>query len=563
MRFIANLLLFAAFCSTPAALCAAAATDSDSANTLLTSANPLLYDGENNNRSYMEAAIAYSDALVWYESQNDSSTARQLQAAIYWCRHKASDDSIAAIQAENLLDPSKLESLNRVNTLFNTPVSVDKAKEYFDFAGSFAENNPKSYYMSAMLYFEVSERFFAQQQGRDAKERMDHLLRNYNKNLRKERISKDDLVVITTNTVTTEATKAASVRAPVPSETALKNGIDAIHDIYKSDYATSKSRAELVAKLVKEANKSENDPASVYALLYEARELAINAKNVLQVLEITDQLASLYEVVDLKAEKKQALLKIRGQFIVNSLIRLLDEPDEAGANFSVGMWYAKEHEEWHSALPYLAKGTDVAYAEAAKSELAPKTLAADIIATADMWYDLGKRSSSIKESFWRHALSLYETARPQITGLPAAVLDKRITELVAYLPIGPNTDYDKLTVTQWEKLNGKTYSVNAANDRLNTGLKLRDGQKVRVVPHPADTWNITDGRDLVINTTYKGRSMRKNGSIGELLCSVGSGEEQQIGIVSGIGEITLFPSLPRGKKARASGAIRVKIIPVN
>jgi hypothetical protein len=280
------------------------------------------------------------------------------------------------------------------------------------------------------------------------------------------------------------------------------------------------------------------------------------------VLQLTEEIANAYEGVQVIEEKKQQLTKIKGASITTSLIKVLDEPEDPAANAAVGRWLATSEQEWDMALPYLAKGSDAQFAVIAQAELAQKILATEFVAVADQWYDLGKRNSYLKESIWRHALSIYETVRPQLTGLMAAVVDKRLVELVEYLPLGPDTNYDKLTVSQWGKLKGTIIPVDAARHQINTGISLKDGQQLRLVPHPTDTWRISDGRDITIDTTYKGQSMRKNGSVGELACTVGNGKEQQAGIITGIGEIVLYPSLPRGRNIISSGIIRVKILPV-
>ncbi len=560
MCFWPKILLLAACAVSPAALWAAIANDQASAIALIKAANPSLFTGDKNNKNYLAAAIAYADALPWYESQNDTSNVRQLQAAIYWCRYKTTNATIDSFQAENLLAPDVLNTLDRVNLFFITPVVANSEKDYTNFAQSFIEKNPRHAFMGALLYFEISQRFLAQPETDQAKQRMEQLFARHDRMLSKNIISKNDLIF---ELAPAEATASPITRASVPSESTLKISIEAIHELYKSDYASIKGRAGLVVKLMRQAQQEENDLSSVYALLFEARELSISSKDTFKVLEICDLIANQFEIVDSIADKKSALSKIRGQSIVTSLIKLLDDTDDPGANLSVGMWYAKELQEWELAIPHLAKGSDAAYAEAAKAELAQKSDTADFIAVADTWYEMGKRNSTIKESFWRHALSLYENVRPQVNGLQAAVVDKRIVELTAYLPIGPNTNFDKLTVGQWEKIKAPIIIVDASQGRTQTGIVLRDGQQIRVVPHPTDTWHITALRRPTIDTTYKGQSMRKNGSVGELTCKVGEGEEQQSGIVTGIGEITLFPMLSGVRRPKASGTIRVKIMPVS
>ncbi len=94
-----------------------------------------------------------------------------------------------------------------------------------------------------------------------------------------------------------------------------------------------------------------------------------------------------------------------------------------------------------------------------------------------------------------------------------------------------------------------------------SGVTLSAGQKLRVVPHPTETWKITDNRGGVTQTTWKG-GMAGRRALGSLQCTVGDGTEQAPGIVTGTGALTLFALVPNAKRFQISGTIRVKILPV-
>lgn len=356
------------------------------------------------------------------------------------------------------------------------------------------------------------------------------------------------------------ADEPSQAKHPLPTAEALKNATAAIKDLYKSDYNTPKGRIALVSTLVDQALQTNDDPAMRYALLNEARELAIVAKNVLTVLEVCDQMAAGYTGDSADELKRAALGRVSGVTVVSHLLKLLDAPEDGLANTMVGRWYANDVQQWERALPLLAKGSDQSLAKAASAELALTSTAkaAEQAAVADQWYDLGKRAVTMKESFWRHALGLYEEAKSRLSGLSVTIIEKRITEIEDYLPLGPDIDYRSLSAGQWEKLKGKTITVDAGKGINVTSITVSEGQKIRVVPHPTETWKIDD-RGNILTTTWKG-GMSGRRAAGSLQCRVGAGIEQTPGIITGSGQLSLFALANR--RIVVSGAIRVKILPV-
>ena len=132
------------------------------------------------------------------------------------------------------------------------------------------------------------------------------------------------------------AENAAANKHPVPTADALKTANAAIKDLYKNDYASAKGRAALVSTLIDQALQTNDDPATRYALLIEARELATVAKNVPAVLEACDQMAAGYVGGSAADLKRAALGKISGVPVVTHLLKLLDTPTDPLANTTVG-----------------------------------------------------------------------------------------------------------------------------------------------------------------------------------------------------------------------------------
>lgn len=359
---------------------------------------------------------------------------------------------------------------------------------------------------------------------------------------------------------TTDAT--ATNKAETPSAEALKNAVTNLKDLFQAEYATTKTRAALVSTMTDQALQTENDPVMRYALLHEARELAIGAKDVATVIVLCEQIAAAYQGPTAVEQQRSVLPRLSSVSVVVSILKLLDVPTDAYANSVVGKWYAVEVEDWDRALPLMANGSDGVLAKAATSELNAPAKPSERTPVADQWYDLGKRTSATKESFWRHALTIYEAAKPGLTGVSLAVVEKRIAEIEAYLPLGDDIDYDKLTAGQWEKLKGRVVAVDAGRGIVASGISLGKNQKVRVVPHPTETWKITDGRGDVVQANWKG-GMAGRRALGSLQCKVGEGTDQTPGIISGTGQLVLFPLVPNARRFQVTGTIRVKILPVS
>lgn len=355
----------------------------------------------------------------------------------------------------------------------------------------------------------------------------------------------------------TDDTKSET-KHPVPTADAVKASTAAIKELYKNEYATIKGRASLASTLVDQALQTNDDPTMRYALLSEARELAVVSKNVAIVLEACDQLSAGFSGPTVAELKRAVLTRVSGVAVVTHLLKLLDAPADPAANAAVGRWYAAEAQQWDKALPLMAKGSDVVLAKAATAELALTGKPADQVAVAEQWYDFGKKNAPVKASFWRHALGLYEDAKPRLSGLSTTLVEKRILEIEEFLPLGPDIDYATLSAGQWEKLKGKVITVDAGKGINVTSIMLSEGQKIRVVPHPTDTWKI-DNRGDVLKTTWKG-GMSGRRATGSLQCRVGDGIEQTPGIITGVGQLSLFALANR--KMMVSGTIRVKILPV-
>lgn len=502
----------------------------------------------------VDAAVAFSEALTWYEKQGDIDQICDLEASIFWCKKRM---DIAGIKAFTAQKAGTEQALTKVEAVATRSVEVSQAQTFFDRAQKFAEKHPDDDLQISVRFFEVAERFQgsdvslkAQRLSLDAQQRW---AKSLNAASAKQGAERDSLF--------SRPAVAPGTRVAQPTAEAAKAAIASLKTLFPEDYAKTRpaARAEFAAKLLKQADSAHDDPLMRFALLSEARDLATIAKAPATVLNACDRLAASYDGIDAMTAKKSALGRLTNLPVTPHLLKLLDSPADPEANLAAGRWFATDGDEFAIALPLLTKGSDPALAKAATMELANPAGTTEQNTMADHWYELGRKPSTMKDVAWRRAQHWYHLALPGLKGISATVCDKRLAEITAYLPLGPDTDWDNLTTAQWDKVKAPVFSVEAAVDRNSTGLRLVPGVRYRVIPHPTDTWHLSANRGINLDTTAKGERQGRR-SIGSMTCVVGNGTEQEPGIITGDGLLYLFANAPRGKIAAHKGAIRVKVI---
>jgi formylglycine-generating enzyme required for sulfatase activity len=112
---------------------------------------------------------------------------------------------------------------------------------------------------------------------------------------------------------------------------------------------------------------------------------------------------------------------------------LKSQPDDAAANLAVGKYLCLTKGEWKRGLPYLVKGNDKPFQEAAGMEMpTPPATAADQIKLADAWWELAQsRHPPQRVQLLLHAGQWYEKAAASAPpGLLMSKIDKRLGEIV-------------------------------------------------------------------------------------------------------------------------------------
>jgi hypothetical protein len=116
--------------------------------------------------------------------------------------------------------------------------------------------------------------------------------------------------------------------------------------------------------------------------------------------------------------------------------KLAANANDPVANLKVGQWHAFEIADWTTALPYLAKASDLKWKTAATLELAAPTDAIKQVAIANAWYDVAEDASpATKAMLLLHSRHWYEEAQPKVTSaLAKQLVAKRLEEIAKAIP---------------------------------------------------------------------------------------------------------------------------------
>ena len=145
------------------------------------------------------------------------------------------------------------------------------------------------------------------------------------------------------------------------------------------------------------------------ALARKAKDIALAARADARAKEITGRKAAFESV-------KKALDTLR------------DKADDPAASATVGTYLCFAKNDWDGGLPFLAKGSDELLKSLAVKDLSKPAAAADQLALADAWWQLGDKDKVAKDSLHRRALYWYLQAGPQLTGLAKTRVEKRLLD---------------------------------------------------------------------------------------------------------------------------------------
>lgn len=160
-------------------------------------------------------------------------------------------------------------------------------------------------------------------------------------------------------------------KLPIPNEAARNEALALVRDVYHDDFSGAKSllrKAELAKKLLQEGIATKDSPAGKYALLLEARSLAVEANSGATALAAIDELAASFviDALSMQVEVLQALAKLDANskeipLVIDSARRLSpmaiadDRSDIAESLLSAGLTAAKKSKNLAAAREFTVK----------------------------------------------------------------------------------------------------------------------------------------------------------------------------------------------------------------
>jgi hypothetical protein len=401
----------------------------------------------------VDAAIAFTEALKFYEKSGDIDRICDLEANIYWCKKRMNQDNVQRFLARKVggKEAEKAQTaLAKAEVVVNKKVPQEEAKNYFARAEKFAQENPDHYLAIAIRYCEVAERFQTTEFGPRAMRLSLEAQDRYAK-------ARQEAQEAQRGTIFSKTTKppSAAKLAAVPSAVDQKNAIATLRKIYQDDYAKrklnqKKNQRALVAKLMDQAQQTRDDPVLFHGLLCEAGDMALEIGEYQTVIAAIDLKAASFAEIDALAQKKAIFGKARGNPTVKAILILLDAPADAEANTTAGRYFCCEAKQWDIGLPMLARGSDADLKQVANMELLGPSGAMQQCEIGDRWFDLGmKAKTPLKEQLLKRCFFWYRQARPGLTGVSKDKVTHRLDEILDLRPIIGSY---KLEVT-WPSMN--------------------------------------------------------------------------------------------------------------
>lgn len=524
-----------------------------------------------NPNAVVDAAMAFTDAHKRYEALGDTDAVAEMQANIYWCKKQMNLDAVK----EYLGREGKSGALAQVDAVAEKQVDVSEAQAYFDRARKFAAEHPNDHADIMTRYYEVATRFVGTPLSLEAQQLSLDAQKKYMQWLQSGGLQRE-----------TRFTKATAVtggsKVAIPDEKAVKSTIAELKKLYAKDYAgkSDPQKRRFAGKLVGEAAKSKGDATIYYATLQEAVRLAQESEDYERLLDTIDLTAASFQGYEAKEQKKQWLRKLTGKPTATAIATLLDTPTDPGANTAAGKFFCFQLKRWDQGLPMLSLCGDSDLKAVAEQDLSKPTEDAQRVQVADAWYAVTKKGGPSAEKFAAMARAQHWYLQAKgVTGVAKERVGQRLADIDKALPLDmDNVDWENLTPSQWTKLKGQGSVVQVRVDRSGPVATLKPGQRVRVVPHPSDTWSCQSWTGMV-SSTWAGTDVTRQGRdggevtmllsfstpysafrFGELLCQVDKGDPQSCGVISGPGPVWMIPNRPGGDN---KGEIRIKLVPVD
>lgn len=277
----------------------------------------------------------------------------------------------------------------------------------------------------------------------------------------------------------------------------------------------------------------------------EANSLLDSAQSAIQRLKVAAKLSS--AVADVR--KSVAGRQTQWTAFQRAKVKLQADANDPQANLDVGRWHAVHEADWKTALPFLAKSSDIKWKAASELELKSTDESTSLVAVGDMWWDIADRLDVglARTRLLEHAREWYERAIPNLTSLQKQRITQRLNaiepvkaNIVAPLKENakPSIDtkqiVDKLPVGEWVDL----LPMVKLPDHVLRGTWQREG--------PTLTSQVSENSQILVPVAIRGSyelrceftrrlgtaALVLNCPVGSTSCSVALSAAQ--GAVSGI-----------------------------
>jgi hypothetical protein len=376
-----------------------------------------------------------------------------------------------------------------------------------------------------------------------------------------------------------------------PDEEEVKKATATLKKVYAARYAAKDDhgKAVLARMMLKHAEWHRMEPALAMALLRESVRLATEGKDYPGALTAIDHLEAAFTGVMVNEERRKAFQKSTSRVFTVALLKLIDTPDDVRSCVVAGRWLGPVAGRWQEALPVLVRATEDAPIQAlAAKESEPMAMPAEIAQAAQGWMDLAAKTTNLEErgGMQKHALALFQRASTGLQGIEQEKAKQSIAALQAKIPLDlEKIDWAAITAAEWEHLPGTAIPVVGKVDRTDTSIVLKEGESVRVVPHPTETWNFALTDNSAVTPDWKGveRTVSilindpQNGGTRTLIHRCGAqghlygamlmwtdvNRKLRAGVITGPGKVFFGPSSDRMGEKSVTGALRVKIVAVD
>lgn len=176
--------------------------------------------------------------------------------------------------------------------------------------------------------------------------------------------------------------------------------------------AASDAAIELVDQAIQSGNLDVATKAADFAETY-----ATGAKDMQRIAVARSRRATVKDQSTAYLEMKIAQDKLRSS------------PDDPQSKYTVGSYMCLYLNDWDQGLALVAEGSDEAWAQAAKADLANPVDLNEMVKVADNWWELGQKKPSQKRQFMKRSEFWYELAVSAADGLLAAKIAKRLEQI--------------------------------------------------------------------------------------------------------------------------------------